>query len=122
MKYLKLTIIIGLLAQSIAPLAASAADGNKLLSACIEFEKGMNGADEFDATKGAYCFGFAKGVFSAQKMLAEGKLKICPPNNVTASQSARILLKFLKDNPSYLHLEENTLAVSAFALSFGCKE
>jgi hypothetical protein len=51
------------------------------------------------------------------------KRVICAEGSqVTISQMVRILEKYLRDNPQYLHEKASLIAMAAFSGAFPCKE
>ena len=54
-------------------------------------------------------------------LLRDGALFCTPEQGVTNGEAARIVLKYLKDNPQKLDQNEVELAIQAFREAFPCK-
>lgn len=99
------------------------ADGNRLLSQCNAAVNIMDGTAKIhDDFSFGYCMGLIRGVMDLndyyEPALREGgKYPLfCAPDGITNAQAARIVLKFLKENPDYLHYDE------VFLIGFGLRE
>jgi hypothetical protein len=100
-------------------------DGNYLLGQCQELEKVDKGGD-FDLAKFNYCFAVIKGVRDAVDVYSSDEkvpfyLRACPPTEMQLGQAARIVIKFLKENPDRLHEPDSHLAMSAYWGAYPCK-
>jgi hypothetical protein len=99
------------------------ADGNKLLNQCrhaIKLLDGETNLEKSEVLDAGQCMGYIKGVTESFKMF---KLPhTCwPESGPSNAQAARIVFKYLSNNPEKLH--EPEILVSALALSqaFPCK-
>ena len=69
------------------------------------------------------CMGLIQGVrntaFIYQEMFKESKIT-CVPNNVDNVQVARIIVKYLNENPEQLHKDDALVAIFALQKTFPC--
>jgi hypothetical protein len=87
--------------------------GNDLIESCEKKE--------------TMCMVFMMGVADTFSLLIEtegfvSQLPFCPPNSVTGFQLARIMAKYLNENPEYLADGAAGLAQVALYEAFPCKE
>lgn len=93
------------------------ADGNTLLTQCRSAMKlldGDNNLDKSEVLDAGQCMGYIKGTTASFKMF---KLhNTCwPESGPSTAQAARIVFKYISDNPAKLH--EPEILVSALALN-----
>lgn len=105
------------------PLPALA-DGNKLLENCkaaVTFMESKQLKDEF---KIGVCFGMIQGVRNTMINLNNAvrmEYQLCwPENGISNGQAARIVVKYLEENPADLHKDEVLLAMGAFVNAYRC--
>ncbi len=101
--------ILLLLAQATAPPVPAVEQqqtGSWLSSAC----------EEAVATSGSTCLTYVTGVFDTLQLLQA----VCAPAGATNDQAARVVQKFLRDNPQRLHEHRVVLAVEALVREFPC--
>ena len=109
----------------ITALSASATDGTQLLRSCQD-------ADQYDERKpvrNAYgigmCFGLVEGVFGTLESLNPSlplELRFCPPEQrIGPLQAARVVLKYLRENPEQHHETAALLIAVAYHNAFPCK-
>jgi hypothetical protein len=103
-------------------------DGNELLNDCRQFDKPESVADNDQAFSLGFCLAYISGVKDAvfpQQVMSKdsrGTLGVCfPKDGLQNSQSVLIVQKWLKDNPSQLHLPAVVLVMAAFRQAFPCK-
>ncbi|HBT55629.1 Rap1a/Tai family immunity protein [Halopseudomonas aestusnigri] len=104
---------------------SAVADGNKLLDQCqtaVQIMDGQNNFNNIEAVKLGQCLGFAAGVKNTLMIMSvPSPVKICwPEEGVSNGQAARILHKYLKDNPQKLHEDETLLAMLSMSEAFAC--
>ena len=90
----------------------SRSNGNDLLLTCTENSKRMDGMSHDDFASG-YCLGFVQGASLSSS-------DICVPQDVTAGQGTRVVLKYLQDHPEQLHENSATLVRRALKKAFPC--
>ena len=101
-------------------------DGNKLLLDCgaavTIFDGGGKSLDTDKFIDASRCIGLMQGMFGMNDFygLTGATLVFCRPNNSTAGQAARIVVKYLQDHPEQLHQDEFGLAVAALQAAFPC--
>jgi hypothetical protein len=101
-------------------------DGNELLEQC-RIATDQNTIENVDnALIMGYCLGKIQGIRQTLDIFSYNynlppEQKVCIPTNVTNGQAARIVVKFLEDNPDQLHLSQTVLAIQAFKTAFPCK-
>ncbi|WP_376788073.1 Rap1a/Tai family immunity protein [Marinobacter metalliresistant] len=102
-------------------------DGNALLSSCSAFlrvlDRSGDGSDGFSA--GA-CVGYVTGAsdFNTVHAAVSGGEKegfFCVPPDVPLGQKVRVLVQYLKANPSELNRLQSILTMNAFSEAFPCK-
>lgn len=109
--------LVGLLASG----AAMAADGNDLIKWCQEVNS------DNAATKSSFGSGYCMGTMSTVNTLVNYinsglSVEMCPPPEITNEQMARIVVKYLQQNPEVLHLDATALTVSALRTAYPCKK
>jgi Rap1a immunity proteins len=94
----------------------SSSDGNDLLPRCQAM---INAADDpnWKSTHEAFSVGFCTGLVEG---IIYASSTVCTPKGVTVLQSARVVVKFLEDNPDKLNLDERALADTALTKAFPC--
>lgn len=95
---------------------------SELLQWC-EAGLGSN-SDSFDLILcTSYIIGVAEGYETTLKNIYSGRDRIiCVPNNVTRGQAARVVLKYLKNNPETLHYPASYQTLVALQKAFPCKK
>ncbi|MNR35888.1 hypothetical protein D3C85_1537620 [compost metagenome] len=101
------------------------ADGNKLLDYCqaaIRFNDTKQADDEVSI---GYCLGLMQGVRSLIMYTNTGipiENQTCLPlSGISNGQTARVVVKYLKENPEQLHQDEGILTLLALRHAFPCK-
>lgn len=114
----------------LAASRAFATDGNNLLAVCSAVE--IPSPSAINAQDISYCYGFIAGALETnydwQSMVSHdgnhsydaGKLCV-PGRTVTSIQSARIVLKYLRDHPENLHYSGSVIVHNAFHGAFSCQ-
>jgi len=106
-------------------------DGNQLLGYCqtaLKWElTGLypNQAGMGGAVKAGMCYGYVKGVQATVEMwqsLGPVEFLYCVPEEAEVSQRVRVVVKYLEDNPEWLHFQASYLVQSAFRIAFPCAE
>ncbi len=99
-------------------------DSTYLFQACRaavkQFDDEKISAEE--ASDAGFCGGYIIGIADGLQIAVERKkVKICVPHGVTGEQTARIVEKYLRENPQELHKPMRTNAIAAFSKAFPCK-
>ncbi|WP_108098173.1 MULTISPECIES: Rap1a/Tai family immunity protein [unclassified Pseudomonas] len=103
--------------------AFALADGNSLLPGCQAF---INAVDDgqtpttTQAFKGGHCAGLVQAVGQLGPMLPP-EMRSCAPDGASITQGVRIVAKWMKENPSFLNLDETALVTTAFNQVYPCK-
>lgn len=102
------------------------ADGNELLKQCLVTERFLN-EDKIeigDGIKYGRCLGLLQGIKDTLVIMGEyGPFDICMPGGAISNQQmVRVVVAYLKDNPSKLHREESILTIEALAKAFPCRD
>ena len=95
-------------------------DGNKLLEYCTPFVEGKSG----DLFQQGYCVGFVGGVVHALILARDMPAAVgysCLPDGVTNGQVARIVHKWLQENPEHLHERQVLPVIYALVRAFPCE-
>jgi hypothetical protein len=106
---------------------AHATDGNNLLHSCqtvirlMDNEK-VSAGDSMDAGQ---CFGMVeavRGVLFIYDQQIPQNLRVCiPAGGINNGQAARIVSKYLHDNPAQLNEDATLLTILAFKQAYPCK-
>jgi hypothetical protein len=106
---------------------AQATDGNVLLKNCqavvrLMDKEQVSSADSMDVGQ---CFGMVEGVrgvlFIYEKSIPKN-LRVClPEGGINNGQAARIVSKYLHDNPAQLNEDATLLTILAFKTAYPCK-
>ncbi|WP_282370518.1 Rap1a/Tai family immunity protein [Pseudomonas sp. PS02290] len=115
--------VVGVLASS-----AALADGNKFI---VECKQAVAAIDAPEWPQGSsrigfgHCLGVVEGVmntmFYMNKRL-DPEVQVCwPEESLTNAQAARIVVKYLDDNPALLTQDSTVLTIKAFMQAFPCK-
>ena len=95
-------------------------DGNELLQNC-EYLISQNVESDMAFYGAARCTGIVRGVWLATQLASThmgGNL--CAPDEGTTGQMARVVVKYLKDHPEELHMDEVVLISQALLDAFPC--
>ena len=99
---------------------AIAADGNDLIKWCQDINSDTSVAKSSFGS--GYCMGTMSTVYTLANYINSGvSIKMCPPSTMTNEQMARIVVKYLQQNPEVLHLDAATLTFSALRTAYPCK-
>ncbi|WP_150634778.1 Rap1a/Tai family immunity protein [Pseudomonas fluorescens] len=108
--------------------AAMAENGTRLLEQC---QDGIRALDNENMTSdglfaSGFCFGLIEGVrFTMENYQftnIPNEYKACfPKGHISNAQGARIVVKYLKDNPETLHEDAAILTTLALHNAFPCK-
>ncbi len=77
------------------------------------------------ATKAGFCIGFISGFVGAGNIyneFGEGRKIYCVPDNTTWTQGAKIIIKYLENNPADLSSSDVFVTTVALKKAFPCKE
>ena len=101
-------------------------DGNALLAVCSDFvssvDRGGKTTDR-DIISAAACTSYLRGFNHGVAILSnepEGGSRYCIQESVPSIQVARVLIKYLRETPSTLHLHPALLTVRAMRQGFPC--
>lgn len=101
-----------------------AIDGNELMSKCLDAQQVADNQKDLNystAVNTGFCIGFSQGVQNTLQFFPK-EAGICfPKDGISAGQSMRIILKYLKENPAQLHQKDTVLAVIAFKKAYPCR-
>jgi len=132
MKPCIILLVFLLLLDSFPLLAETRKDGNELLKSCnlvvatmSEKSISLNALDFKDTVRMARCIGYIDGFTNAVRMnKATNKFdlfNICLPDvAVPVDQTARIIVKYLEDNPNILHKMDTVGIMYALQDAFPC--
>jgi len=114
-----LVLVFVFLAPSIAveQSTENIKDGNHLLRRCKEAAVAVERAswkDSHEAFDAGFCHGIIEGVVYTSNAS-------CVPDDGTADQMARVVIKFLQDNPEKLNLNDAVLVELALSKAFPCQ-
>lgn len=122
--HLKRLYIVGLLLIIFSKLAIGANDdGNDLLKQCSPILKDNADIIESEIFGIGFCLGMMNSAtnFIAINESETGKKVVClPEKGLTNGQAARIVIKYLNDNPQNLHYANSSLIYIALKSAFPC--
>lgn len=104
--------------------AAAINDGNAMLANCAAMERIVEQRKTDDMFGAGYCIGILHGVRSAMRVanaLVPIKDVTCVPESISNGQAMRVVVKWLKDNPTVLDYDAGQLAYLALQESYPCK-
>ena len=116
--------------------AANIKDGNDLLDACRDADKGPDEMKTQDQLRRSMmCLGYITGVTDGIKVATQVNERVngkplnlgewggmfCIPDGVKVGQMLRVVVKYLRDHPEELHNDSAELVVAAFLTAFPCK-
>jgi hypothetical protein len=107
--------------------AALATDGNTLLKNCQAVVRLMDNeqVSNTNSMEVGHCFGMVEGVRGTLFIYEESipkNLRVClPEGGINNGQAARIISKYLHDNPASLNEDATLLAILAFKTAYPCK-
>lgn len=80
-------------------------------------------ADQDDTFMFAQCLAYIRGVDDGYLIGLSKQVKLyCIPDNVTLGQTAKIVSKFLEENPEHLHQPAQSLVYAALYIAFPCED
>ena len=109
----KAVVTLILMLTTMLPFPAKAADGKKLLEQCML-------SDPFGT---GYCLGLITGIRDATSIHqgVPGSFKVfCVPKG-PLFKLVPVVVKFIQENPKYLHERDSTAVILALTKSFPCK-
>ncbi|EKT4466791.1 hypothetical protein QEL93_002193 [Pseudomonas putida] len=112
--------LAGVVAGSSCTANAAEQDGNELLSNCKQFISDDRGFNAFQAGE---CTGLIRGVSNTVYFYSEvlkSDDKFCVPDGVKNGQLARIVVKYLEDNPKILNDPDIALIWKALMDAYPC--
>lgn len=109
--------------------ASAIADGNNLLQLCRSLipvleQQSTVGFTKDDLLKAGRCHGLIEGTIKTINLMDkvhEKQPSICIPTNVSPLQLAKIVVKFVEDNPKLLHQSETGLIATAAFENYLCE-
>ena len=129
--YMRILIAIFLLLATSAlsnSVHAEGQDGSFLLQACDAAIKQSDGGElsQQESLAALYCASYISGFLDAMSLTAfstKGQKNVCTPDQGIANdQAARILVKYLRENPEILHKSARTSLYVALAKAFPCEK
>lgn len=121
------TVAVALVGLMASRAAVAEANGNQLLTQCQQAVRAIDNVSKpsDNGVDAGQCFGVVNGVMFMMDYLSDdlsNDHKACfPKDGITNWQAVRIVEKFLKENPSILHLEGPFLTMAAFHEAYPCK-
>lgn len=108
-------------------LSSAAETGNDLLRGCTAMVRGADGAELSgeDAALSLFWTGYISGFtdsYSITQMGQKPTMYCYPPQGIENGQVARIVVKFLKENPKELHQSARLCLLLALKSAFPCNQ
>ena len=128
---MKLHVSIGALAallSSVATAHAQGQDGSFYLRACGAAVKQSDGGQlsPEEGLGALYCASYVSGFLDAMSItttVTQSKKVVCTPDHgITNDQAARLLVKYLRENPDTLHQSGRMSLFVALAKAFPCNK
>jgi hypothetical protein len=97
--------------------------GNEMLDSCSAAVRSTDERlDGVNSIKAGYCMGYLAGFVDSYDVgvYTGAKEVACIPKTVNNGQLARVLVKWLKENPTQLHRNPRILVYSALVDGFPC--
>jgi len=107
---------------------AQGQDGSFFLQACSAAVKQADGTQlsQEESLLALYCASYVSGFLDAMSLTVtttKGNKVVCTPERgITNDQAARILVKYLRENPKTLHQSGRMSLYVALAKAFPCKQ
>ena len=123
-----LAIFLTLGAAFSSEVRASVTNGNRLLAACnlvIRMTDDGVGPSAIGSFEAGYCLGQMRGITAfnmVYQIKDRGNALFCAPTDMSMGQAARIVVKYLRDNPSELHRPDSLVAIEAFINEYPCTD
>lgn len=97
------------------------ADGNELMNKCAATERFMDRRDlQGNDLDIGYCLGYLQGVRNVMQVF-QRETNICwPKKGIDNGQAVRIIMKYMRDNPSTLHEDQLVIVIRAFRQAYSC--
>ena len=118
-----IVVVCGLMGSTFAE------DGNGLLEDCQKYLGDEQYSSYTDSLKAGICAGYLLGVTDTVElwdqwvaMWEASKKTHCLPEAAEFDQLAKVVVKYLEDNPADLHLNASFLVQLAFMEAFPCTE
>ena len=119
---MKILYICAIFISSILLAPNVSADGNELLKQCLATERFLDTNKITNGVDVGRCFGIGQGVRQSMVVLKEGIIRACfPEKGINNGQATRIIVSYLKKNPSKLHKHEVLLIMLAYADAYPCE-
>lgn len=99
-----------------AKAMTNTSSGNFMLAHCEHATLDHYPNDPLDGL----CLGVVSALMFFDRELP-GNAKFCPPEDVTVTQAARIAVQYMRDNPTFLHLDFRGLIATALHQAWPCK-
>ena len=116
--------ILALLALAPRGVHADEPGGEKLLKSCGAAVRKMDGSGAESLVEATYCLGLMDGTITTSfyyMQLLDGPLIYClPASGISSGQAARIVVKYLKENPEKLHESMTQLTILALSNAYPC--
>jgi hypothetical protein len=125
---MKARSVVAALVGMLGSGAAMAMNGSQLLAGCeamihvLDTGEAPSSSPVFGAGQ---CIGLVEGASMIMYYLNDSlpkDVKVCVPEGVTNGQGARVVVKYLKDNPERLHEDATSLMLLAYHKAFSCKK
>jgi len=105
---------------------AGSNDGNSLLVNCKSAVDILDGNSYISEPKGAMsCISYIRGFTDLNSFYRYSRdnksVDFCVPEGVNAGQNTRVVLKYLRENPSELHAHTAVLVRRALIQAYPCK-
>ena len=119
------TLVATCLALASPAPGASQADGHQLLKYCsIALRDDPEDTSRTEIFGGAYCLGLVQWVLGVgalyQAKTGQSALGCIPVDGKTNQDFVRVVVTFLRDNPSMLDAPDSALAIMALSAAFPC--
>jgi hypothetical protein len=124
---MKISLVFLVIGFSIISISNVSADGNDLLRECSKVETAKDDVtlDFEDGLALGQCLGMMQGITNLNTIyelaLQKNALFCNPEQGITNGEAAKIVVKYLNNNPQKFHEPKIELAIQAFREAFPCK-
>jgi len=129
----RLTMIVTVFVMvTITPAMAVDRTGNDLLVDCANLinTESLESVSKEKVLGMGYCIGLIDGLVTFNYVYEavlerEGNsnmVQMCLPQRISTRQSAKVIVKYLEDNPSRLHESGQALAAQALVIEYPCSQ
>jgi len=122
---MKRPIVLAALLLLAVPQKASAVRGTQLQEACSVYtETAIGNVRPQAAVNAGICMGYIMSAIDAYPIIhtAYPTVEFCAPKEVNYTKDLKVVTKFLRDHPEFLHKQAGMLVILAMSNAFPCNK